>query len=223
MGYEEAQIELAQDGAPKLVLNLYDPQLFKPVVPAQFRAAEGECDTNYFNVSTLYYERRACTYDIEMIKYGTDYSPLAEPTREDCLFRLGCCYEDNEEVMAKYPFMPRCYQRVKNDRLENRIFQSKPVEIADVAVCGNVAITDFVSKTMSVRDILAGVDTRINSDDVCLYTQTTTRHNAQDCNDQDDCTFWQIFDIFDKERAKEYYKKYDGIPLELQGMVNDLF
>jgi hypothetical protein len=170
---------------------------------------------------------------------------------------LGCCYEDNEEVMAKYPFMPRCYQRVKNDRLENRIFQSKPVEIADVAVCGNVAITDFVSKTispagivapadlapymdfelqaivdnngqlahetMSVRDILAGVDTRINSDDVCLYTQTTTRHNAQDCNDQDDCTFWQIFDIFDKERAKEYYKKYDGIPLELQGMVNDLF
>jgi len=255
--YEEAQIELAQDGAPKLVLNLYDPQLFKPVVPAQFRAAEGECDTNYFHVSTLYYERRACTYDIEMIKYGTDYSPLAEPTREDCLFRLGCCYEDNEEVMAKYPFMPRCYQRVKNDRLENRIFQSKPVEIADVAVCGNVAITDFVSKTispagivapadlapymdfelqaivdnngqlahetMSVRDILAGVDTRINSDDVCLYTQTTTRHNAQDCNDQDDCTFWQIFDIFDKERAKEYYKKYDGIPLELQGMVNDLF
>jgi len=192
-----------------------------------------------------------------MIKYGTDYSPLAEPTREDCLFRLGCCYEDNEEVMAKYPFMPRCYQRVKNDRLENRIFQSKPVEIADVAVCGNAAITDFVSKTispagivapadlapymdfelqaivdnngqlahetMSVRDILAGVDTRINSDDVCLYTQTTTRHNAQDCNDQDDCTFWQIFDIFDKERAKEYYKKYDGIPLELQGMVNDLF
>merc|ERR1712176_441285 len=50
-----------QYGAPKLVLNLYDPQLFKPVVPAQFRAAEGECDTNYFHVSTLYYERRACT------------------------------------------------------------------------------------------------------------------------------------------------------------------
>merc|ERR1712018_24960 len=44
--FEEASID---DGLQ--VLNLYDPQLFKPVVPQQFRGLEGECDTNYFHVS----------------------------------------------------------------------------------------------------------------------------------------------------------------------------
>lgn len=248
--YEEASID---DG--NLVLNLYDPQLFKPVVPAQFRAEEGECDTNYFHVSTLYYERRACTYDIEMIKYGTDYSPLAEPTREDCLFRLGCCYEDNEEVMAKYPFMPRCYQRVKDDKLEQRVFQTKPVLVNDAEVCGKTDVENFIKKVLdptwsqpsaaqsdpilnyqiqylpsiegqdskayqklSVRDVLA-----LNDADTCLYMNTNTRHAASDCKSQDDCVFWQVFDLFNKDTAKDYYKKFDGIPLELQNMVNDLF
>jgi len=248
--YEEASID---DGS--LTLNLYDPQLFKPVVPAQFRAEEGECDTNYFHVSTLYYERRACTYDIEMIKYGTEYSPLAEPSRDDCLFRLGCCYEDNEEVIAKYPFMPRCYQRVKDDKLEQRVFQTKPVLVNDQPVCGSVAVNNFINKVLdpvgsaptaeqlkpiqdyqlqwlpeiedqdrktyqkiASKDIIAK-----NDEDTCLYMNTNTRHAASGCVDQDDCVFWTVFDLFNKDVAKDYYKKFDGIPLELQNMVNDLF
>ena len=97
-------------------LQTYKPELFKPVVPTEFRATDGECDTNYFHISTLYYERRACTYSIDMIKYGSEFSPLEEPSRADCLFRLGCCYEDNEDVMQKYNFLPRCYHRVKNTK-----------------------------------------------------------------------------------------------------------
>lgn len=247
--YEEASIDDGQQ-----VLNLYDPQLFKPVVPDQFRAAEGECDTNYFHVSTLYYERRACTYDIEMIKYGTDYSPLAEPTREDCLFRLGCCYEDNQEVMDKYPFMPRCYQRVKDDSLETRVFQTTPLEVGDVHVCGEENVMNFIRKALDPASSAPAAD-RIDpilnyqlkflpafteditgkeyekiaasevmkEDGTCLYMNTNTRHRASECNSQDDCVFWQVFDLFDKDTAKDYYKKYDGIPLQLQDMVNDLF
>jgi len=256
--YEEASIT---DGSK--TLNLYDPQLFKPVVPSQFRGEEGECDTNYFHVSTLYYERRACTYDIEMIKYGTDYSPLAEPTREDCLFRLGCCYEDNDEVIAKYAFMPRCYQRLKDDTLESRIFQTKPLNLIDPAtkeqtqICGAAAIEAFIDSaldpktaapknsvikanimaqkkmnflpkmseetnkkaydnTMSASDI-------ISQEGVCMWINTNTRHDATTCNSEDDCQFWKVFDIFNKDNLKEYYKKYDGIPEELQSMVNELF
>jgi hypothetical protein len=117
--YEEANIEFSD----KTSLHLYDPKLFKPVVPAQFQAAEGECDTNYFHISTLYYKRRACTYSIDMIKYGTEFSPLNEPTRDDCLFRLGCCYEDDDSVLAQYEFLPRCYHRVKDETLDDRLYE----------------------------------------------------------------------------------------------------
>merc|ERR1712151_976148 len=120
--YEEQKIELSDTS-----LQLYDPKLFKPVVPAQFKAAEGECDTNYFHISTLYYKRRACTYSIDMIKYGQEFNPLNEPSRQDCLFRLGCCYEDNNDVMQQYPFMPRCYHRVKNELTDQRLHDMKLV------------------------------------------------------------------------------------------------
>lgn len=122
--YTELKIEGSSD------LNLYDPELFKPKVPAKFMAQAGECDTNYFHISTLYYERRACSYTVDMIKYGTEFSPLNEPTREDCLFRLGCCYEDNPEVVAKYQFMPRCYHRTRGEKielLEDKLFDYQAV------------------------------------------------------------------------------------------------
>merc|ERR1719454_680468 len=221
--YEEASID---DG--QLVLNLYDPQLFKPVVPAQFRAAEGECDTNYFHVSTLNYERRACTYDIEMIKYGTDYSPLAEPTREDCLFRLGCCYEDNEEVMAKYPFMPRCYQRVKDDSLETRVFQTKPLEVAGEQVCGEESIMRFIRKALDPVNAAPAADKIAPFENYQMkylapMTEDTSSKTYQtlaaEGKNQDDCIFRQVFDVFNKDTAKDYYKKFDGIPVELQSMA----
>jgi len=72
----------------------------------------------------------------------------------------------------------------------------------------------FPSK--KVRDI-------IETEDVCMFMNTNTRHPAAECKDKDNCIFWQVFDVFNKDTAKEYYKKYDGIPVELQGMVNDLF
>lgn len=108
--YEEKAVTIGTK-----TLEAYKPELFKPVVPKEFRAMAGECDTNYFHISTLYYERRACTYSIDMIKYGSEFSPLEEPSRADCLFRLGCCYEDNDQVMQKYSFLPRCYHRVKQE------------------------------------------------------------------------------------------------------------
>jgi hypothetical protein len=153
--YEEQKIELSDTS-----LQLYDPKLFKPVVPKQFQAAEGECDTNYFHISTLYYKRRACTYSIDMIKYGHEFNPLNEPSRQDCLFRLGCCYEDNDEVMQQYPFMPRCYHRVKNEVIDARLHDYKLVyntfdwhkqtAVADynnVRVCGSTNIDTFLGTT----------------------------------------------------------------------------
>jgi hypothetical protein len=153
--YEEQKIELSD-----VSLQLYDPKLFKPVVPKQFQAAEGECDTNYFHISTLYYKRRACTYSIDMIKYGHEFNPLNEPSRQDCLFRLGCCYEDNDEVMQQYPFMPRCYHRVKNEVIDARLHDYKLVyntfdwhkqtavsDYNNVRVCGQSNINTFLGTT----------------------------------------------------------------------------
>jgi hypothetical protein len=188
-----------------------------------------------------------------MIKYGTDYSPLAEPTREDCLFRLGCCYEDNEEVMAKYPFMPRCYQRIKDDSLENRVFQTKPLLKDGTQICGAQNIDAFIKSTVDPIGATTGpIYTEImnyqlkflpeltdstnekkyedlpasevmNKSGTCMWMNTNTRHDAASCESQDNCQFWKVFDLFNKDTAKDYYKKYDGIPVELQNMVNDLF
>jgi hypothetical protein len=155
--YEEQKIELTGT-----TLQLYDPKLFKPVVPKQFQAAEGECDTNYFHISTLYYKRRACTYSIDMIKYGHEFNPLNEPSRQDCLFRLGCCYEDNDEVMQQYPFMPRCYHRVKNDVIDGRLHDMKlvyntpdwhkdNVDYNAARVCGADNIDTFLGTTFQTR------------------------------------------------------------------------
>jgi hypothetical protein len=178
---------------------------------------------------------------------------LAEPTREDCLFRLGCCYEDNEEVMAKYPFMPRCYQRIKDDSLETRVFQTKPLLVDGKQVCG-ADVDTFIKSTLdptaanpngsiyqAIKDYQLkylppmddSTDAKIyenlpasevmTKEGACMWMNTNTRHDASTCVSQDDCQFWKVFDLFNKDTAKDYYKKYDGIPVELQNMVNDLF
>jgi len=70
-------------------------------------------------------------------------------------------------------------------------------------------------QTLAAKDII--------KNDVCMFMNTNTRHRAAECKNQDDCIFWQVFDVFNKDTAKDYYKKFDGIPVELQSMVNDLF
>jgi hypothetical protein len=182
--YEEGKLELAD-----VTLNLYDPKLFKPVVPAQFMAREGECDTNYFHISTLYYKRRACTYSIDMIKYGTEFSPLNEPSRQDCLFRLGCCYEDNEQVLQQYPFMPRCYHRVKNEIIDTRLhemelvyltgdYHKKTTNYAAQRVCGKAAINTYIAKFTATATLAATIKSEFTTLTAIAATTEGLEHLA---------------------------------------------
>jgi hypothetical protein len=244
--YEEQKIDFGAG-----TLNLYDPKLFKPTVPAQFKAKAGECDTNYFHISTLYYKRRACTYTIDMIKYGAQFNPLNEPTRADCLFRLGCCYEDDTEVRQQYPFMPACYHRVENDAVDSRLNDMTVVRSTQwtstargTRVCGT-AIDTFVkgwdatfhgkiiTKLTGALDT-ANVDFSITGgaitatatapytvDQVCLYVR-------KDFLDYPDITgdgteFVNNFDIFNRKRVIEQELPKSNIPDSLQGMMGDLF
>jgi len=261
--YEEESIGENDD-----YLNLYDPELFKPVVPTQFRAAEGECDSNYFHISTLYYERRACTYNIDMIKYGNEFNPLTPPSRDDCLYRLGCCWEEDETILAKYQFMPRCYRRIANELQEDRLFQMEMVkEIVPATgkltkMCG-AEVGDFLTrlyddepKTESFnggliskieksirdwtgRDIilqfkkLAGNDLDVvdriteTPDDICLFRRKFHNRSVRSCKKADasldDCEFWKFFDLFNRHKVRFESEKFDGIPLTLKDMVDDIF
>jgi hypothetical protein len=78
------------------------PDAYKPVI--------GMCDVNRFQIPMLYYMRTAATYPLKHHKVG-GYNIFQEPSREDCLTKLGQCYEDDEAIVAKYPSIPRCYQR----------------------------------------------------------------------------------------------------------------
>merc|ERR1711981_1363170 len=263
--YEEQKIELTGT-----TLQLYDPKLFKPVVPKQFQAVEGECDTNYFHISTLYYKRRACTYSIDMIKYGHEFNPLNEPSRQDCLFRLGCCYEDNDEVMQQYPFMPRCYHRVKNEIIDTRLHDMKIVYKTDAwhtktttaaykgervcgddttnnkineyitslglnaatvvgayttgtgSVAGQEHFTDKHAKVVSGKLVLAdalraGDVSTYPNNRLCLYKRNDwyTKVTA--------ATFWQAYDVFDKQYVIKTQVPEGNIPESLRGLMQDLF
>jgi len=193
-------------------LNLYDPQIFKPIVPNQFRSAEGECDANYFHLSTLYYERRACTYTVDMLKYGQEFNPLKPVTRYDCINRLGCCYEENKLVLAKYPWMPRCYQRVKDDLMQSRLFERQLLWNKGKKVCGKTEISNFIgdSRFSNIKSKIlefeladkkttfvdqnaesswlykkAGEIITNMSDDTCMYIQTKTQNMPNTCKDSD--------------------------------------
>merc|ERR1719468_1324282 len=41
-------------------------------------------------------------------------TPLDPPTLNDCIFKLGCCWEDDEEIVRKYDWVPRCYKRQRS-------------------------------------------------------------------------------------------------------------
>lgn len=99
-------------------IDLIPASVFKIVAPpAELKPVAGECNTNFFRVPQLYYEREACNYDFNMFKYGGiegDKTPLDTPTPNDCIFKLGCCWEDDEEIVRKYDWIPRCYKRQRS-------------------------------------------------------------------------------------------------------------
>ena len=99
-------------------IDLIPPSIFKIVdAPADLRPAAGDCNSNFFRLPQLYYEREACNYDIDMFKYdGTSegLTVLDMPNAEDCMLKLGCCWEEDQEVLSKYPWLPRCYKRQRN-------------------------------------------------------------------------------------------------------------
>lgn len=99
-------------------IDLVPESVFKIVAPpAELMPVAGECNTNFFRVPQLYYEREACNYDFDMFKYGGiegNKTPLDPPTLNDCIFKLGCCWEDDEEIVRKYDWVPRCYKRQRS-------------------------------------------------------------------------------------------------------------
>ena len=99
-------------------IDLIPPSIFKIVdAPADLRPAAGDCNSNFFRLPQLYYEREACNYGIDMFKYdGTaeGLTVLDMPNAEDCMLKLGCCWEEDQEVLNKYPWLPRCYKRQRN-------------------------------------------------------------------------------------------------------------
>jgi len=100
-------------------IDLIPASVFKIVAPpAELKPVPGECNTNFFRVPQLYYEREACNYGFDMFKYGGiegDKTPLDTPTPNDCIFKLGCCWEDDEEIVRKYDWIPRCYKRQRHN------------------------------------------------------------------------------------------------------------
>merc|ERR1719436_879310 len=76
-------------------IDLIPPSIFKIVdAPSDLRPAAGDCNSNFFRLPQLYYEREACNYDIEMFKYDVTSEGLTVldmPNAEDCMLKLGCC------------------------------------------------------------------------------------------------------------------------------------
>lgn len=100
-------------------INVVPESIFKIVdAPEDLRPAAGDCNNNFFRLPQLYYEREACNYGMDMYKYdgiASGLTPLDQPSAEDCMLKLGCCWEDDEEVMNKYQWLPRCYKRQRSD------------------------------------------------------------------------------------------------------------
>jgi len=94
------------------------PQCFQPKdiptfdadnIPDAYKPVDGVCNVNKLQIPVLYFLRKPATYPLEFHKWGFDVNQ--KPTRMDCLTRLAGCWEENEEVVAAYPDVPRCYQR----------------------------------------------------------------------------------------------------------------
>lgn len=102
--------------APILTPQCYKPRagvpsILEQTVPDVFKGVIGHCDMNIYQVPLLYLLRKPCHYSLGEYQAGFDI--LQEPTAEDCLTRLGCCYEFDDKIAAANKKSPRCYQ--KND------------------------------------------------------------------------------------------------------------
>jgi len=91
------------------------PSFDQTNIPDAFKPVNGMCDLNVYQIPLLYYLRQPATYPLEFHSFGFDL--LVEPNREDCLTRIGACWEADERIVAKYPRVPRCYRRTSNDNL----------------------------------------------------------------------------------------------------------
>nr|BAA23597.1 CsEpi-1 [Ciona savignyi] len=78
-------------------------------IPVAYQSPNGSCNINRYSIPMLYYGRTACHYSFA--NYIDGYNILSLPNRLDCLTKLGCCYENDERVVAQYPMVPRCYKR----------------------------------------------------------------------------------------------------------------
>lgn len=127
-------------------IELIPASVFKIMdAPAELQAVPGECNTNFFKVPQLYYQREPCNYGIEMYtkSFGDagNKTPLDMPTPEDCIYKLGCCWEDDEEVLLKYKWTPRCYKRQRDLR---------DGSVVDTPL--NIKITDLVARAVELGD-----------------------------------------------------------------------
>merc|ERR1711990_1044915 len=111
-------------------ISLIPESIFKIVdAPEDLRPTPGDCNSNFFKIPQLYFEREACNYGIDMYKYdgiAEGLTPLDMPSAEDCQLKLGCCWEDDMEVMQKYPWLPRCYKRQRDSQ---GIEETDPIQI----------------------------------------------------------------------------------------------
>lgn len=152
--------------------------------------------------------------------------------------------------MQQYPFMPRCYHRVKEDVLDARLNDMVMVKKDvwgqtgfDTAICGQVNIRAYFAGLTNKANIYAawtgGVATRMGLDvqtsvspptaethinvaapDTCLYVSKQIAANPIAATGAD---FWANFDIFNRKRLIAEELPKSNIPVSLQGMMTELF
>jgi hypothetical protein len=96
----------AREGVPTILSN---------PIPAVFQGVAGHCDVNIYQVPLVYLQRAPCHYSLADYQVGFDV--LQEPTAEDCITRLGCCYEFDDAVAEANPKSPRCYHKSGSGRV----------------------------------------------------------------------------------------------------------
>jgi hypothetical protein len=109
--------------------------------------------------------------------------------------------------------------------------RNDPVCGVDVQTFVQAQINDFTINTAittyaAAADHLADNWAKAVSGETgyCLYNKVTASKDPSSCNDvnpdNEDCVFWDIFDVFYRQELVNENYKFDGVPLELQSMVS---